>query len=166
MTYPAVIDASTAIALARGDVLTHLGQVFGPLFMGRGAEKECQRDPHARAALSHTQNQTPPFPTVVSLVSRRRTYVPNLSRTDIEGIEMALTRAAILLTQDDLQRVEAISAGVSVVADTFEVLEVFKRLGLIPQVRPVLEQMERNGERYSRSEKNQLLRRVREPLIP
>jgi len=166
MTYAAVVDTSTVIALARGGVFVHLGQVFQPLLIGSDADQECQGDPHAHAALNQTQNQTPAFPTVVKLLARRRAYDPNLSPADIEGIEVALARSAILITQDDLQRVEAISAGVKMVADTFEVLEVFKRLGLMAQVRPVLEQMEQNGERYSRSERNKLLRRVNEPLIP
>jgi predicted nucleic acid-binding protein len=111
------------------------------------------------------QNQPLSYPNVVKLLARSRAYDPNLSPADIEGIEIALARSAILITQDDLQRVEAISAGVKMVADTLEVLEVFKRLGVIAQVRPVLEQMEQNGERYSKSERNKLLRRVNEPLI-
>jgi hypothetical protein len=52
------------------------------------------------------------------------------------------------------------------VLHTFDLLAGFKALQLIPQVRPVLEQMERNGEHYPHFEKNRLLRRVNEPLIP
>ncbi|MBI1929363.1 hypothetical protein HYR99_34605 [Candidatus Poribacteria bacterium] len=114
MSYAAVVDSSTLIALARGGVFAHLGQVFCPIFIGSRAEKECQKDPRAPAALRQTQAQTPAFPIVVSLISRSRVYDPNLSAADIEGIEIALARSAILLTQDELQRVEAISAGVQV----------------------------------------------------
>jgi predicted nucleic acid-binding protein len=165
MSYAAVVDSSTLIALARGGVFAHLGQVFQPIFIGSRAEKECQKDPQATAALRQTQAQTPDFPIIVSLISRSRVYAPNLSAADIEGIEIALARSAILLTQDELQRMEAISTGVQVL-HTFDLLDGFKHLRLIVQVRPVLEQMKRNGEHYPKWEQNRLLRRVNEPPIP
>ena len=166
MTYPAVIDSSTLIALVRGGVLVHLGQFFQPLFMGSGAEKECRRRPPIDAALNQAQAANQIQLTVVNLISRSRVYNPNLSPEDIEGIEIALARSAVLLTQDDLQEIEALNAGVQVVLGTFDLLEGFKRRGVIPLIRPVLEQMERNGEHYPRSEKNRLLRRVNERPIP
>ncbi|MBI1926439.1 hypothetical protein HYR99_19625 [Candidatus Poribacteria bacterium] len=164
MTYPAVVDSSTLIALVRGGIHVHLGQFFQPLFIGSGAEKECRQRPQIDVALTQAANALQL--TVVNLISRSRAYNPNLSPEDIEGIEIALARSAVLLTQDDLQEIEALNAGVQVVLGTFDLLEGFKRRGVIPLICPVLEQMERKGEHYPRSEKNRLLRRVNERPIP
>jgi predicted nucleic acid-binding protein len=165
MTVAAVIDTSTVIALVRGGVFVYLGQVFHPLFIGYGAERECRRVPAVDAVLNQTQAGSPPFPLVVALIARRRSYDPRLSMEDIEGIEIALDKSALLLTQDDIQTIEAKNAGVHGVLHTFHLLEGFKYRGFMPRVRSVLEQMEQNGERYPRSEKNRLLRQVNEPLL-
>lgn len=162
----AVVDSSTVIALVRGGVFEHLGQVFQPLLIGHEADSECQKLPQVAAALNQTRSGQPPFPVVVTLIARSRSYDPQLSMADVEGIEIALDRSAALLTQDDLQNVEAKSAGVKAVLHTFDLLEGFKHVGFIAQVRPVLEQMQRNGEQHSRKDMNTLLRRVREPLLP
>ena len=166
MSVAAVIDTSTVIALVRGGVFEYLGQVFWPLFIGHGAERECRKVPQVGATLNQTQSSSPPFPHVVALISRSRTYDPRLSMEDIEGIEIALDKSALLLTQDDLQTLEAKNAGGQGVLHTFHLLEGFKYRGFITHVRSVLEQMEQNGERFPKSEKNRLLRRVNERPIP
>lgn len=166
MTIAAVIDSSTVIALVRAGVFEYLGQIFEPLFIGHGAERECRKDPQVDAAFNQAQAGSPPFPIVVTLFARSRTYDLGLSMEDIEGIEIAIDKSALLLTQDDTQTIEAKNAGVNGVLHTFHLLEGFKRIGLITQVRPVLEQMEQNGEYHPKAEKNRLLRRVNEPPIP
>jgi predicted nucleic acid-binding protein len=166
MTTAAVIDSSTAIALVRGGVFDYLGSVFQPLFIGHGAERECRKVPSVDVAFSRTQSGSPPFPIVVTLVTRSRIYDPKLSREDIEGIEIALDKSVLLLTQDDIQTIEAKNTRVYGVLHTFHLLEGFKRSGRITQVRPVLEQMEQNGEYHPKAEKNRLLRQLNEPLIP
>ncbi len=164
MTSKAVVDSSTFIALVRGDVFAHLSQAFQPLLIGSRAEIECRNKPVVDAAL--TQALTASVIQVVTLNARSRAYDPNLTEADIEGIEIALAQSAPLLTQDELQRVEAYNAGVQYVLHTFNLLDGFKRQGFIPLVRPVLELMLRNGENYPRSEMNNLLRRVNEPIFP
>jgi predicted nucleic acid-binding protein len=167
MTLPAVVDTSVAFALVRGDVFVHLPQIFQPIYIGSGAVAECQRkDPTVYAVVQQVSSGQAAWLTAVALIARSRTYAPQLSREDIEGIEIALDKSAVLLTQDDFQEVEAKSAGVQVVLNTIDLLFGFKQRGLIPLVRPVLEQMELNGESYTLFEKNRLLRRVREPLMP
>ncbi len=84
MNYAAVVDTSTVIALARGGVFSYLGHVFQPVFIGNVAEQECQRNPHASAAMNQTQSQTPAFPVVEGLISRSRVYHPQLSFISVE----------------------------------------------------------------------------------
>jgi len=72
MTFAAVIDSSTVIALVRGGVFEYLGQVFQPLFIDHGAERECRKVLQIDAALNQTQLGVRPFPIVVTLITHRR----------------------------------------------------------------------------------------------
>jgi predicted nucleic acid-binding protein len=166
MTFKAVVDSSTLIALVRGNVLAPLGKVCQPLIIGSRAEIECRKRPFVDAALNQAQAAGTIQLSVITLNARSRAYDPNLTEADIEGIEIALAQSAPLLTQDELQRVEAYNVGVQGVLHTFNLLDGFKRQGFIPLVRPVLELMLQNGENYPKLAINNFLRRVNEPIFP
>ncbi len=153
------------IALVRGGVFGYLGRFFEPLYIGNGAERERRKDPLVDAALNRTQLGSPSFPTVETRISRRRAYDPGLSQ-DIQGIELAPDRSALRLTQDDLQTLEAQKAGLPNGLHTLDLLDGFKRQGLISSVRDIVLQMEQNGEHFPKAELNRLFRRVNAPVIP
>jgi predicted nucleic acid-binding protein len=145
MTLKGVMDSVIVIGLPKGGALDRLASLYAPLYLptavkqevltGRGLAGETE----LAQALGLWITEVTPSPASL------RAFSATLSRADRELLAVAIAEnVAHILTDDaDVQR-EAARYGLTCLRTT-DILLLFKRQGLVPDVRSVLDRMRRNG---------------------
>jgi predicted nucleic acid-binding protein len=144
-----VSDTGPLIALAKADALTLLKELFGDVDVPPAVHREllaksgaeAPRLDVAFAAYLHVTNP-PPVPLDVQRVTA------HLGAGEQQAIALAYQTGSLLLIDDRSGRSAARRLGVSVTG-TVGVLVEAKRAGLVPQLRPVLEQVRQDGYHLS-----------------
>lgn len=150
-----VCDASPLIVLARVDHLDLLRRVFDTVIVPPAVWHEVTHRPQAPGAATVAR--------ATWLHVRAPLTVPSmkLGFGEREAMALALETSALLIVDDGMARAAALAMGIRITG-TLGVLRRAKRLGLIADVRPVVEQMSENGLRISDSLVESFLREIGE----
>jgi predicted nucleic acid-binding protein len=145
MALKGVLDSVMVIGLAKGGVLDRLASVFAPLYLPTAVKQEVLT---GRGLAGETELAqvlglwiTEVTPSPASL----HAFSATLSRADREVLAVAIAESVdLILTDDTDAHREAARYGLTCLRTT-DVLLLFKRHGLVPDVRSVLDRMRQNG---------------------
>lgn len=133
----AICDTSTLIRLNRGGVVQCLGQIFEKILIPEGVREECQ-SPEAKRILRRSFIE-------VKHISRLLP-ITGLHKGEHEAISLATElNIETIITDDDKAFRRAAEHGLKPI-NSYHILLLAKRMGLIPSVRAALDEMISKGE--------------------
>lgn len=141
-----VLDTNTVIGLAKGGVFDLLASVYSPLYVPPAVVREVVAQGQGRAGTSELQQalgawitDAAPDPQTVQQFSAVR------EEADRQVLALAQDQAADHVLSSDAGLIrQAMGAGMTCL-QVPDVVLLLKRRGLIPAVRPVLDQMRHRG---------------------
>jgi uncharacterized protein len=141
-----VADSNTVIGLAKGGVFGLLAQVFAPLYVPPAVMYEVVVQGHGRPGAAELAQAAGRWVTEDPVDPPMLQQLPTtLDPADREVLAVAKRRAVDhVLTEDHQLRQQATRHGLTCLLAS-EVVVLFKREGLIPAARPVLDQMRAQG---------------------
>jgi|SRR5829696_1554022 predicted nucleic acid-binding protein len=160
----AAADASPLILFARAGRLTLIAEVFDEVWIPpRVAGESFRNDPTRPGAIALTSvlgDWLREVPVSENALTTAR--AAGAGRGEAEAIGLALEHSLPLIIDDRLGRRAAQSLGVTIIGSA-GVLLLAKRLGLLDEVRPTLDDLRAQGLRLSSSIYRQVLAAAGEP---